>query len=96
MTHGSFAVMDNEKNLEEIPGRKRRDWSMWNFEGESRVYTIFPFFHVSPSVKEMHTHVTRQNLLTEMLSGSLEGSWPLLVSFFWANAYLLPANNMRH
>ncbi|KAI0449144.1 acetyl-CoA synthetase-like protein [Xylaria acuta] len=46
MTHGSFAVMDNEKNLAEIPGRKRRDWSMWNFNGEARVYTIFPFFHL--------------------------------------------------
>ncbi|KAI8625972.1 acetyl-CoA synthetase-like protein [Xylariaceae sp. FL1651] len=46
MTHGSFAVMDNDKNLPEIPGRKRRDWSMWNFEGEARVYSIFPFFHL--------------------------------------------------
>ncbi|KAI0973343.1 acetyl-CoA synthetase-like protein [Xylaria arbuscula] len=46
MTHGSFAVMDNEKNLAEIPGRKRRDWSMWNFDGEARVFSVFPFFHL--------------------------------------------------
>ncbi|KAI0416363.1 hypothetical protein F5X98DRAFT_388112 [Xylaria grammica] len=47
MTHGSFAVLDNEHNLPGIPGRKNRDWSMWTFKGEARVYTVFPFFHVA-------------------------------------------------
>ncbi|KAI1655328.1 acetyl-CoA synthetase-like protein [Daldinia decipiens] len=47
MTHGSFAVLDNEHNLPQVPGRKKRDWSMWTFDGEARVYTVFPFFHVS-------------------------------------------------
>lgn len=47
MTHGSFAVLDNEHNLRDVPGRRKRDWSMWTFDGEARVYTVFPFFHVS-------------------------------------------------
>lgn len=46
MTHASFAVLDNERNLPATPGRKKRDWTMWEFEGEARVYTVFPFFHV--------------------------------------------------
>ncbi|KAI1264941.1 hypothetical protein F5Y18DRAFT_71444 [Xylariaceae sp. FL1019] len=47
MTHGSFAVLDNEHNLREVPGRRKRDWSMWTFDGEARVYTVFPFFHLA-------------------------------------------------
>ncbi|KAI0854529.1 hypothetical protein F4860DRAFT_112179 [Xylaria cubensis] len=47
MTHGSFAVLDNEHNLRDVPGRRRRDWSMWTFDGEARVYTVFPFFHLA-------------------------------------------------
>ncbi|KAI0532164.1 hypothetical protein GGR58DRAFT_491137 [Xylaria digitata] len=47
MTHGSFAVLDNEHNLPDVPGRKKRDWSIWTFEGEARVYTVFPFFHLA-------------------------------------------------
>ncbi|KAH9883223.1 hypothetical protein F4778DRAFT_56041 [Xylariomycetidae sp. FL2044] len=47
MTHGSFAVLDNEHNLPDVPGRRKRDWSMWTFDGEARVYTVFPFFHLA-------------------------------------------------
>lgn len=47
MTHGSFAVLDNEHNLRDVPGRRKRDWSMWTFDGEARVYTVFPFFHLA-------------------------------------------------
>ncbi|KAI8951166.1 hypothetical protein F4801DRAFT_301452 [Xylaria longipes] len=47
MTHGSFAVLDNEHNLPDVPGRRKRDWSMWTFQGEARVYTVFPFFHLA-------------------------------------------------
>ena len=47
MTHSSFAVLDNEHNYPEIPGRKQRNWSMWTLEGpDPRMYTVFPFFHV--------------------------------------------------
>ncbi|GAW21829.1 hypothetical protein ANO14919_113540 [Xylariales sp. No.14919] len=46
MTHGSFAVLDNEHNLPEVTGRKRRDWTMWSFEGGGRLFTVFPFFHL--------------------------------------------------
>ncbi|KAI1082141.1 acetyl-CoA synthetase-like protein [Whalleya microplaca] len=45
-TNMSYAVLDNEKNLPDIPGRKRQDWSLWNFPGEeARVYSVYPFFH---------------------------------------------------
>ncbi|KAI1171367.1 hypothetical protein F4777DRAFT_565810 [Nemania sp. FL0916] len=47
MTHGSFAVLDNEHNLRDVPGRRKRDWSMWTFDSEARVYTVFPFFHLA-------------------------------------------------
>ncbi|KAF2965609.1 hypothetical protein GQX73_g7969 [Xylaria multiplex] len=46
MTHASFAVLDNEHNLPEVIGRKRRDWTMWSFEGGGRLFTVFPFFHL--------------------------------------------------
>ncbi|KAI8966246.1 acetyl-CoA synthetase-like protein [Daldinia sp. FL1419] len=46
MTHGSLAVLDNEKNLPSLPGRKKRDWTMWTWEGEGRLYSAFPFFHL--------------------------------------------------
>ncbi|KAI1269042.1 hypothetical protein F5Y18DRAFT_439609 [Xylariaceae sp. FL1019] len=46
MTHASFSVLDNEHNLPEVPGRKKRDWTMWSFEGEGRLFTVFPFFHL--------------------------------------------------
>ncbi|KAI0147792.1 hypothetical protein GGR57DRAFT_505397 [Xylariaceae sp. FL1272] len=45
ITHYAFAVLDNEKNYPEIPGRKRLDWSLYNLEGDGRVFTVFPFFH---------------------------------------------------
>ncbi|KAI0159794.1 hypothetical protein GGR57DRAFT_437983 [Xylariaceae sp. FL1272] len=48
MTHASFSVLDNEHNLPEVPGRKKRDWTMWSFggQGEGRLFTVFPFFHL--------------------------------------------------
>ncbi|KAI0007306.1 acetyl-CoA synthetase-like protein [Xylariaceae sp. FL0662B] len=30
----------------EIPGRKKRGWTIWTFDGEARVYNVFPFFHL--------------------------------------------------
>ncbi|KAI1078275.1 acetyl-CoA synthetase-like protein [Whalleya microplaca] len=56
MTHGSFSVLDNEHNLPSVPGRRKRDWTMWSFQGEGRVYTAFPFFHLGGFV--MHTVAT--------------------------------------
>ncbi|KAI0490870.1 acetyl-CoA synthetase-like protein [Xylaria cf. heliscus] len=46
ITHASFAVLDNEKNYPEVPGRKRMDWSIYNLKGEGRTFTVFPFFHL--------------------------------------------------
>ncbi|KAI0543941.1 acetyl-CoA synthetase-like protein [Xylaria curta] len=46
MTHGTFATVDNHKNLPVVPNRKPRDSSIWDFDGEARVYTMFPFFHL--------------------------------------------------
>ncbi|KAI0445857.1 acetyl-CoA synthetase-like protein [Xylaria telfairii] len=46
MTHGTFATADNDKNLPVVPNRKPKDSRMWEFDGEARVYTIFPFFHL--------------------------------------------------
>ncbi|KAI1774063.1 acetyl-CoA synthetase-like protein [Hypoxylon cercidicola] len=46
MTHGTFAAFDNEHNLPRVPGRKNRDTTVWSFDGEARVYMVFPFFHL--------------------------------------------------
>ncbi|CAJ2511290.1 Uu.00g069150.m01.CDS01 [Anthostomella pinea] len=46
MTHGTFAALDNQHNLTQIPGRKNRDSTIWLFDGEARIYTVFPFFHL--------------------------------------------------
>ena len=45
MTHGSFSILDNERNLHRVPGRKNRDFSIWDFSGGGRFYHIFPYFH---------------------------------------------------
>ncbi|KAI1821167.1 acetyl-CoA synthetase-like protein [Xylaria intraflava] len=47
MTHGTFATIDNQKNLPDVPNRKLRDSRIWDFDGEGRVYTMFPFFHLA-------------------------------------------------
>ena len=36
MTHGTFAVLDNERNLRPVDGRKNRDYSIWDFPGGGR------------------------------------------------------------
>ncbi|KAI0169257.1 hypothetical protein GGR52DRAFT_581433 [Hypoxylon sp. FL1284] len=46
LTHGSFAALDNESTLPEIPGRRKNDCSLYDFDGEGRFFTVFPYFHV--------------------------------------------------
>ncbi|KAI0013533.1 acetyl-CoA synthetase-like protein [Xylariaceae sp. FL0662B] len=46
ITHASLATIDNESNLPTVAGRKKRDATIWQFDGEARLYTIFPFFHL--------------------------------------------------
>ena len=48
MTHGTLATIDDSQNLAEVPGRKRHDFTLWNFKnGVGRIYSVFPPFHVS-------------------------------------------------
>jgi len=48
MTYGSFAVLDRERNLPTVTGRKNRDFSIWDFgPGGGKFYTIFPYFHLA-------------------------------------------------
>ena len=48
MTYGSFAVLDRERNLPTVTGRKNRDWSIWDFgPSGGKFYTIFPYFHLA-------------------------------------------------
>ena len=47
MTHGTFATMDNDRNLPDVQGRKRLDFTIWDFAGGGKFYTAFPPFHVS-------------------------------------------------
>ena len=50
MTHGTFATMDNDRNLPDVQGRKRLDFTIWDFSGGGKFYTAFPPFHVSAAV----------------------------------------------
>ena len=47
MTHGTFATMDNDRNLPKLDGRKGLDFTIWDFSGSGIYYTAFPPFHVS-------------------------------------------------
>ncbi|KAL8934421.1 MAG: hypothetical protein Q9216_005921 [Gyalolechia sp. 2 TL-2023] len=47
MTHGTFATMDNDRNLPTKDGRKRLDFTIWDFKGGGRFYTAFPPFHLA-------------------------------------------------
>lgn len=48
MTYGSFAVLDRERKLPTVAGRKNRDWSIWDFgPSGGKFYTIFPYFHLA-------------------------------------------------
>ena len=47
MTHATFAVLDRERHLPTLPGREKRDFSIWDFEGGGKFYTPFPYFHLA-------------------------------------------------
>lgn len=48
MTNGSFSVLDRERNLTTVIGRKNRDFSIWDFgPSGGKFYTIFPYFHLA-------------------------------------------------
>jgi len=48
MNHATFAVIDNDRNLPTVSGRRNQNFSLWNF-GESGGFSFssFPPFHVS-------------------------------------------------
>ena len=48
MTHGTFAVLDNDRNFPTVPGRKNHDLTVWDFDGPgARIYEPFPPFHLA-------------------------------------------------
>lgn len=47
MTHGSFGILDNERILPAPPGRRKRDFSIWDFHNGGRYYHVFPYFHLA-------------------------------------------------
>lgn len=47
MTHGSFAVVDNDRNFPTIPGRRNHDLTTWDFPPGSYLYVPFPPFHLA-------------------------------------------------
>lgn len=47
MTHATFATLDNERYLLKVPGRRNRDYSIWDLKGGGRFYTVFPYFHLA-------------------------------------------------
>ena len=48
MTYGSFAVLDRERDLPTVAGRRNRDFSIWDFGPRGgKFYTVFPYFHLA-------------------------------------------------
>ena len=48
MTHGTFTVMDNDRNFPTVTGRKNHDLIIWDFDGTpGRIYEPFPPFHLA-------------------------------------------------
>ena len=47
MNHATWAVLDNDRNLPTVEGRRNQSCALWNFEGNGgRYYAAFPPFHV--------------------------------------------------
>ncbi|KAI1873834.1 uncharacterized protein JN550_003103 [Neoarthrinium moseri] len=46
MTHGSFAAVDFEHIMPAPAGREKRDASFFEFDEETRMFLILPFFHL--------------------------------------------------
>ena len=48
MTYGSFAILDRERDLPTVAGRRNRDFSIWDFGPHGgKFFTIFPYFHLA-------------------------------------------------
>ncbi|KAL8788694.1 MAG: hypothetical protein Q9195_007195, partial [Heterodermia aff. obscurata] len=47
MTNGTFTTMDNDRRLENIDGRKKQDFTIWDFPSPSKFYSSFPPFHLA-------------------------------------------------
>lgn len=48
MTHGTFMIMDNDRKLPTVAGRKNHDLTIWDFDGSpGRIYEPFPPFHLA-------------------------------------------------
>ena len=47
MTHGTFATIDNDRNMPVIGGRRNADSTIWDFKGDGLFFSPFPPSHVS-------------------------------------------------
>lgn len=47
MTHGTFSVTDNDRNMPIPPGRRAQNGAQFNFDGGGRFFSCFPPYHVS-------------------------------------------------
>ena len=51
MTHGTFATIDNDRNMPIIEGRRNADATIWDFKGDGRFFSPFPPSHVSSPMR---------------------------------------------
>lgn len=47
MTHGTFATIDNDRNMPVVEGRRNADATIWDFMGDGRFYSPFPPSHLA-------------------------------------------------
>ncbi|KAI9794020.1 MAG: putative NRPS-like protein biosynthetic cluster [Peltula sp. TS41687] len=46
MNHGTFAAIENDRSLPQVPGRKIQSFASWDFNGGGKLYSPFPPFHL--------------------------------------------------
>ncbi|KAI0003481.1 acetyl-CoA synthetase-like protein [Xylariaceae sp. FL0662B] len=46
MNHASCAVLDNHRNIPDVPGRTNQNCSLWDFPTKETFYSAFPFSHL--------------------------------------------------
>lgn len=66
LTHGSIAVIDNDRNIPVPKGRNHQNAAQFNFEGGGRFYSCFPPYHVRRDLKALRSLFKYFSCLTYM------------------------------
>lgn len=80
MNHATYAVIDNDRNLAKVPGRRNQNFSLWNFGDEGGFsFSSFPPFHVCSS--SLRAVAQRQYHMIGIGSNTAEGYLIVLLPY---------------